>query len=296
MGNGRNIKVWEDNRVPSSSTHKIISPRDSFPLNSRVSYLIDAEQKCWNLNLLNRFFLPFEAEEIASIPLSIRLPDDKQVWAATPNGLFSVRSAYKLALELEKDEVAGSSSDGSHLRRFWKRLWSCQIPHKIRHFAWTAARDILPTKANLVARKILVDGNCEECGLCAKSFYLLFWECSKARDTWAHSPFLSSLSAVPFRSLFYFLWYIILEADWSMEDIGLAITIAWALWYNKNEVIHGKPRKAGLKLVDWCKNYLDEYWSANRTSVNPPAHLEVALSPSNFPSHKVNVDAARFMA
>lgn len=65
--------VWEDNRVPSSSTHKIISPRDSFPLNSRVSYLIDAEQKCWNLNLLNRFFLPFEAEEIASIPLSIRL-------------------------------------------------------------------------------------------------------------------------------------------------------------------------------------------------------------------------------
>ena len=134
------------------------------------------------------------------------------------------------------------------------------------------------------------------CGLCAESFYHLFWECSKARDTWAHSPFLSSLSVVPFRSFFDFLWNIILEADWSMEDIGLAITIAWALWSNRNEVIHGKPRKAGLKLVDWCKNYLDEYWSANRTSVNPPAHLEVAWSPSNFPSYKVNVDAARFMA
>lgn len=289
MGNGRNIKVWEDNRVPSSSTHKIISPRDSFPLNSRVSYLIDAEQKCWNLNLLNRFFLPFEAEEIASIPLSIRLPDDKQVWAATPNGLFSVRSAYKLALELEKDEVAGSSSDGSHLRRFWKRLWSCQIPHKIRHFAWTAARDILPTKANLVARKILVDGNCEECGLCAKSFYLLFWECQK----------LETLALIHLFSVLYqrFLLgaFFIFYGISSWKQIGVW-KILVALWYNKNEVIHGKPRKAGLKLVDWCKNYLAEYWSANRTSVNPPAHLEVALSPSNFPSHKVNVDAARFMA
>ena len=61
-------------------------------------------------------------------------------------------------------------------------------------------------------------------------------------------------------------------------------------------MIHGKPRKAGLKLVDWCKNYLDEYWSANRTSVNPPTHLEVAWSPSIFPSYKVSVDAARFMA
>ena len=97
-------------------------------------------------------------------------------------------------------------------------------------------------------------------------------------------------------AFFYFLWYIILEADWSMEDIGLAIIIAWALWSNRNEVIHGKPRKAGLKLVDWCKNYLDEYWSANRTLVNPPTHLEVAWSPSIFPSYKVNVDAARFMA
>ena len=111
-----NIKVWEDNWVPSSSTHKIISLRGSFPLNSRVSDLIDAKQKCWNLNLLNRVFLHFEAEQIASIPLSIRLPDDKQVWATTSNGLFSVRSAYKLALELEKDKEAGSSSDGSHLR------------------------------------------------------------------------------------------------------------------------------------------------------------------------------------
>ena len=63
--------------------------------------------------------------------------------------------------------------------------------------------------------------------------------CSKARDTWAHSPFLSSLSVVPFRSFFDFLWYIILDADWSMEDVGLAITIAWALWSIRNDVIHG---------------------------------------------------------
>ncbi|XP_075651545.1 uncharacterized protein LOC142622019 [Castanea sativa] len=265
VGNGRNIKIWEDSWVPSSSIHKIISPRGSFPLISRVSDLIDADQKCWNLNKLNRIFLPFEADEIASIPLSIRLPDDKQVWAATSTGLFSVRSAYHLALNIEEDEGAGSTSDGGHLRSFWKQLWSCQIPHKIRHFAWRAARDILPTKANLVARKILEDSNCEECGLCAESFYHLFWECSKARDTWAHSPFLSPLSAVPFSSFFDFLWYIIMESGWSVEDVGLAITIAWALWSNRNEMFHGKPRKA-------------------------------AWTPPTFPSYKVNVDAARFMA
>lgn len=74
-------------------------------------------------------------------------------------GLFSVRSAYKVALVLKNDGKMGSCSDGSNLRQFWRRLWSIQIPHKIRHFAWRAARDILPTKENLVTRKVLVEAN-----------------------------------------------------------------------------------------------------------------------------------------
>lgn len=32
------------------------------------------------MNILNSVFLPFEAKEIVGIPLSVRLPDDKQVW------------------------------------------------------------------------------------------------------------------------------------------------------------------------------------------------------------------------
>ena len=67
------------------TTHKVISPRGISLLDTRVCDFIDAENRCWNLNLLHRTFLPFEAEEIAGIPLSVRLPDDKQVWAETFN-------------------------------------------------------------------------------------------------------------------------------------------------------------------------------------------------------------------
>ena len=122
-------------------------------MDSRVCNFIDVENKCWDWNLLNRTFLPFEVEAIAGIPLSDRMPDDRQVWAETSNGFFSIRSAYKLTLELETNREIGSCSDGSNIW-FWKKLWSIQIPHKIRHFAWRAARDILPTKENLVCRKV----------------------------------------------------------------------------------------------------------------------------------------------
>ena len=65
-----------------------------------VSDLIDVEDKGWNFSLLKRVFLPFEAEIIGGIPLSTQLPKDKQIWAETSNGLFLVRSAYKIAMDL----------------------------------------------------------------------------------------------------------------------------------------------------------------------------------------------------
>jgi len=81
--------------------------------------------------LIQRTFLPFEAEEIVGIPLSVGLLDDKQVWAKTSNGFFSVRSAYKVALELESDKEACSCSNENNLCLFWKKLWSIQIPSKL---------------------------------------------------------------------------------------------------------------------------------------------------------------------
>ena len=79
LGNGRQIWVWEDNWVPISSTHKVISQKGMLPLDFRVCNFIDVENKCWDWNLLNRTFLPFEAEAIAGIPLSVRMPDNRQV-------------------------------------------------------------------------------------------------------------------------------------------------------------------------------------------------------------------------
>ena len=88
LGNGRQIRVWEDNWVPGSSTHKVISQNGMLPLDSRVFNFIDVENKCCDWNRLNRTFLPFEAKAITRIPLSVRMPNDRQVWAKTLNSFF----------------------------------------------------------------------------------------------------------------------------------------------------------------------------------------------------------------
>ena len=134
MGNGSNIQVWEDKWVPISSNYKVVSTRIDAFSNFRVSELIDTTNICWNSELIDQGFLPFEADVIKSIPLSSRLPADKLIWAESSNGFFNVKSAYKVALELATISPSGSSSDDSNLRRFWKRIWKFQVPHKVHHF------------------------------------------------------------------------------------------------------------------------------------------------------------------
>uniref|UniRef100_A0A7N2L004 RNase H type-1 domain-containing protein n=1 Tax=Quercus lobata TaxID=97700 RepID=A0A7N2L004_QUELO len=113
---------WKDKWLPSSSTYKVVSPRLNSPLDLRVSELIDMENRCWNIHLLQQLFLPFEVEEISSIPLSNSLPFDKLIWTGTSNGLFIVRSAYKLAMESYGNSGGASSSNDSNLTLFLEEI------------------------------------------------------------------------------------------------------------------------------------------------------------------------------
>ena len=59
-----------------------------------VNELIDQATGGWKKNVIDALFMPFEVEVIKGIPLSSCLPPDKLIWVETPNGKFSVTSAY----------------------------------------------------------------------------------------------------------------------------------------------------------------------------------------------------------
>ncbi|KAL0017468.1 hypothetical protein SO802_004537 [Lithocarpus litseifolius] len=231
---------------------------------------------------------------IGGIPLSNWLPEDKQTWAGTLNGLFSVRSAYKVAMDLCKPIESASSSNGDSMRQFWKKLWKIQIPHKIRHFIWRAANDILPTKANLVHRHVILEGDCEECGDNLESLLHLCWECPKAHETWRLFQNFNDFASVQFRCFMDFLWFILMKVDWLCEDQAVAITILWALWKNRNDVQHGGLRKNGKQLILWCTHYLEEYWAVVEVPMKLSQVYVSKWERPAFPFYKVNVDGAVF--
>ena len=88
VGNGSRIGIWRDKWLPTSSTHKVISPPLVLPLDATVDVLIDAEAGEWKKELVQRLFLPHEAEVIQGIAWSSRLPEDRQVWTKLANRCF----------------------------------------------------------------------------------------------------------------------------------------------------------------------------------------------------------------
>ena len=84
--------------------------------------------------MVDALFLPHKAKVIKSIPLSVHLSTDKQVWACSSNGVFTERSAYWVAMKMSKGKGEGSCSDVRKNRRFWIKIWELATPQKIRHF------------------------------------------------------------------------------------------------------------------------------------------------------------------
>lgn len=172
------------------------------------------------------------------------------------NGIFSVQSAYKIVVEMGSGDEAGAMSDDSNLRNFWTYLWRFNVHHKVQNFTWRACKDILPTKENLVKRKVLVDNCCEKCQVEAESLGHLFRKCPRANEIWSLSNLFHESNGLSFNSFIDMMWYVAMEAQWEQRRVEKVIMVAWAKWTNRYESKNGGVKKNSRALLQWSLDYL----------------------------------------
>ena len=120
---------------------------------------------------------------ILKIPLPNEGTSDSIFWVGNSSGVFSISSAYKLlesSYEVDLEESSSGKVDGS----LWKAIWSAKVPHKIRVFAWRAARNILPIKTKLFDRNIIPSFTCDLCNKDPETSSHALLEFSSARLVW----------------------------------------------------------------------------------------------------------------
>ena len=64
--------------------------------------------------------MPLDVDSVLSIALSPTLPEDRVIWALTSSGKFSVKSAYKVALQERSEHLSEESSNAKCMKEFWK--------------------------------------------------------------------------------------------------------------------------------------------------------------------------------
>jgi len=230
IGNGSSVRIWRDPWIPREFSCKTTSRRGRCRLHW-VSDLLDSEGCDWDYNRIAAIFNPADADAIVRIKLSERRTEDVLAWHPEKSGIFSVRSAYRLGLNLQNvAEATASSSRPDGDRLLWKNIWKANVPPKVRIFCWKLARDVLPTKKNKYIRKMELNGCCPLCGDAIEDSYHAAVECVQARNLRLamreHWP-------LPIETLFARTgpdWLLLLLDKCTKEQGDLTMLILWRAW------------------------------------------------------------------
>lgn len=186
IGNGETTSIYFDKWIPRPSLFKVWSPKSLHP-HATVSELI-LPSGGWNIPLIQNSFNEIEAELITGIPLGNTNNQDQWRWFFDKKGRYTVKSGYKLAMEVERSmsNKGGNSSNKSN-NKFWKVIWGLQIPNKIKLFLWRAIHGILPCAQSLYQRRITDNPCCFRCGANSESVFHALWGCHVSRIIWKQS-------------------------------------------------------------------------------------------------------------
>jgi hypothetical protein len=89
-----------------------------------------------------------DAELILGLLICTRAVDDFWAWSHERNGIFSVRSAYRMLVETKCRREAwlegrSSGSNSTRESKSWTMLWKVKVPSKIKIFLWRLAKQSL---------------------------------------------------------------------------------------------------------------------------------------------------------
>ena len=164
-------------------------------------------------------------------------------WEGEKNGLYSVRSAYKLLAANER--IAGLHNQQFACPSFdeadpvWCKIWKMAIPPKIKAFWWRVTHNFVPVRANLHRRHMEDHANCLDCGVAEDTVFHALTVCPLSKQFWSL-----------FRELFDIKLPILHPLTWATDllDVSLCpppnacaiLCGMWAVWKARNDRRHGK--------------------------------------------------------
>ncbi|XP_030925754.1 uncharacterized protein LOC115952688 [Quercus lobata] len=239
--------------------------RDFLGSDAKVSVLIDNDHRCWMKETIKNIFLSHEAALILSIPLSLNSCENRLFWPHNPDGSYSVRSGYRWLMEEDLKEEA-STSDVSKTRSIWKGVWNLRVPNRVKSLLWRAGSDTLPSKSNLLRRKIITDDLYPGCKLMSETTFHAIWSCPALAPVWS-SRYAWLMKLTKECSSLLEIFHCCQTHN---DCFDLFAMIASQLWIRRNKLRVGDCVAPLAKIIGLATDCLLEFQSA-LSSPQPPS-------------------------
>lgn len=174
--------------------------------------------------------------------------EDFWAWEAEKNGVFSVKSAYRLLMD-QKLAQLNEPSTSQYGEVSWKALWRLRVQPKIRVFWWRAMKKILPSSAELHRRHVGESGHCPMCGNSEETLFHALTKCDHAVLFWNEAK---NFFNVKLPRLHPLTWkQDLLDSAFLKKDHAVVIiSVMWVIWSNRNKYTHGEAQYQPLKSME----------------------------------------------
>lgn len=177
----------------------------------------------------------------------------------------------------------------------WNSVWQLQVPRKIQLFMWRALKYSLPTKLNLMRRRILTDPVCELCRVTTEDTLHAVWRCPQVQSAWSKEDWLEDIPHSEASELLD-IWCLVSKLS-SPDAPALFSTMCWAFWNRRNKIRVHKPKENPDQIASFAKGYLEEFKACQShpsSSPKPNTIPQVKWEKPREGYHKINYDGAIF--
>jgi hypothetical protein len=148
VGDEENLNIWTDPWLPRDGIRKPITPK-SASLLQNVSDLVNPSSGTWDDTLVKETFW----EEDVKLILTILVHEGRDNMIYVPQGIFSVKSAYKVYGEDMRRCTRGGGPSSAQvvqdLDTIWRKIWKLKCPKKMINFLWRFAHNSHAVRANI---------------------------------------------------------------------------------------------------------------------------------------------------
>jgi hypothetical protein len=219
-----------------------------------VADLILQNPRGWNEPLIRKMFLFHEAEEILNLRIPASEGDDILSWHYEKSGLFSVRSAYKLAMEGRSENNCGTSMSAD--RKIFDTIWKTPVPQKVKIFIWKLVHNGLGVQSNRLSHHIILDATCQICGMEPEDGHHAMVRCTFA-SALRHA--LRQSCNLPDDSAFTYTgpgWILALLNSANKDLRAKLMLLFWRIWHHRNDIVFGNGQCPISASVIFLENYL----------------------------------------